>query len=194
MSRWPARSPTCSSHRSRPCTATSTPAPRRFTSSTSATRYSSRSPTRPTPTWTRSSGRRACKFTWARASRRSARPRAVLGRHDDRDALRYLGWRIKAAPVAADGGIAQGRGGRVDVEPDLTLAGHAGVYVIGDIANIPDGQRRAAAVGLGRDAERHLGGQEHPGRLGGQAAHAVCLPRQGDHGDDRSGCRDRRSR
>ncbi len=45
---------------------------------------------------------------------------------------------IKAAPVAADGGIAQGRGGRVDVEPDLTLAGHEGVYVIGDIANIPD--------------------------------------------------------
>ncbi len=46
---------------------------------------------------------------------------------------------IKAAAVAADGGLAQGRGGRVDVEPDLTLAGHDGVYVIGDIANIPDG-------------------------------------------------------
>ncbi len=27
----------------------------------------------------------------------------------------------------------------MDVEPDLTLAGHDGVYVIGDIANIPDG-------------------------------------------------------
>ncbi|MGZ4170000.1 MAG: NAD(P)/FAD-dependent oxidoreductase [Solirubrobacteraceae bacterium] len=46
---------------------------------------------------------------------------------------------IKAAAVAADGGLAQGRGGRVDVEPDLTLAGHDGVYVIGDVANIPDG-------------------------------------------------------
>ena len=45
---------------------------------------------------------------------------------------------IKAAAVAADGGFAQGRGGRVDVEGDLTLAGHAGVYVIGDIANIPE--------------------------------------------------------
>ncbi|MFL5863566.1 MAG: NAD(P)/FAD-dependent oxidoreductase [Solirubrobacteraceae bacterium] len=45
---------------------------------------------------------------------------------------------IKAAPVAADGGLAHGRGGRVDVEPDLTLAGHEGVYVVGDIANIPD--------------------------------------------------------
>ena len=46
---------------------------------------------------------------------------------------------IKAAPIAADGGLAQGRGGRVDVQPDLTLAGHDGVYVIGDVANIPDG-------------------------------------------------------
>ena len=45
---------------------------------------------------------------------------------------------IKAAAVAADGGLAQGRGGRVDVQGDLTLAGHDGVYVIGDIANIPE--------------------------------------------------------
>jgi NADH dehydrogenase len=45
---------------------------------------------------------------------------------------------IMAAPVAADCGLAQGRGGRVDVQPDLTLAGAAGVYFAGDIANIPD--------------------------------------------------------
>jgi NADH dehydrogenase len=45
---------------------------------------------------------------------------------------------IKAAAVAAEGGLAQGRGGRVDVAGDLTLAGHEGVYVIGDIANIPE--------------------------------------------------------
>ena len=44
---------------------------------------------------------------------------------------------ITAAPVAADGGLAQGRGGRVDVQSDLTLAGSPGVYVVGDIANIP---------------------------------------------------------
>ena len=44
---------------------------------------------------------------------------------------------IMAAAVAADGGLAQGRGGRVDVNADLTLAGSPGVYVIGDIANIP---------------------------------------------------------
>ena len=44
---------------------------------------------------------------------------------------------IKAAPVAADCGPAQGRGGRIDVEPDLTLPGSPGVYAIGDVANIP---------------------------------------------------------
>jgi NADH dehydrogenase len=44
---------------------------------------------------------------------------------------------ITAAPLAGDGALAQGRGGRVDVEPDLTLPGSPGVYVIGDVANIP---------------------------------------------------------
>jgi NADH dehydrogenase len=44
---------------------------------------------------------------------------------------------IKAAPVAEDGGLALGRGGRVDVQADLTLADSPGVYVVGDIANIP---------------------------------------------------------
>jgi NADH dehydrogenase len=43
---------------------------------------------------------------------------------------------IMAAPVAANCGLAQGHGGRVDVQPDLTLAGRPGVYAVGDIANI----------------------------------------------------------
>jgi NADH dehydrogenase len=45
---------------------------------------------------------------------------------------------IKAAGAASDAGLAQGRGGRVDVQPDLTLPGNPDVYVIGDVANIPD--------------------------------------------------------
>jgi NADH dehydrogenase len=45
---------------------------------------------------------------------------------------------IKAAPVAEDCGLAQGRGGRVEVQADLTLTGSPGVYFVGDIANIPD--------------------------------------------------------
>ena len=49
---------------------------------------------------------------------------------------------ITGAAVAADSGIAQGRGGRVDVRDDLTIADHPGVYAVGDIANIsgPDGE------------------------------------------------------
>jgi NADH:ubiquinone reductase (H+-translocating) len=45
---------------------------------------------------------------------------------------------IKAAPVAQNCGMAEGRGGRIDVQPDLTIDGSPGVYAIGDVANIPD--------------------------------------------------------
>jgi NADH dehydrogenase len=47
-----------------------------------------------------------------------------------------------AAAPAGLSGIPQGRGGRIDVAPDLTVEGFPGVYVVGDIANIPgpDGQ------------------------------------------------------
>jgi NADH:quinone reductase (non-electrogenic) len=45
---------------------------------------------------------------------------------------------IKAAPLADDSGLEQGRGGRIDVRPDLTVEGHPGVFVVGDLANIPD--------------------------------------------------------
>jgi NADH dehydrogenase len=44
---------------------------------------------------------------------------------------------ITAASVAGKCNIDLGRGGRVDVQPDLMLAGRPGVYVVGDIANIP---------------------------------------------------------
>jgi NADH dehydrogenase len=44
---------------------------------------------------------------------------------------------IMAASVATSCGLTQGRGGRIDVNPDLTVPGTEGVYVVGDIANIP---------------------------------------------------------
>ncbi len=44
---------------------------------------------------------------------------------------------LKAAPVAATAGLTQGRGGRIGVTGDLTVDGSPGVYVVGDIANIP---------------------------------------------------------
>jgi len=49
---------------------------------------------------------------------------------------------IMAAPVAANCGLAEGRGGRVDVNPDLTLPGSDGVYVVGDISNIPGADKQ----------------------------------------------------
>jgi NADH dehydrogenase len=48
----------------------------------------------------------------------------------------WAGGLMANSPAAASG-IPQGRGGRIDAEPDLTVQGYPGVYVIGDIANIP---------------------------------------------------------
>ena len=45
---------------------------------------------------------------------------------------------LMAAPIAGAAGLPQGRGGRIDVQPDFTVEGFPGVLVIGDIANIPD--------------------------------------------------------
>jgi NADH dehydrogenase len=44
---------------------------------------------------------------------------------------------LMAAPIAGAAGLPQGRGGRIDVQPDFTVAGFPGLLVIGDIANIP---------------------------------------------------------
>jgi NADH dehydrogenase len=45
---------------------------------------------------------------------------------------------LKAASLAASAGLPQGDGGRIDVQPDLTVAGFPGVYVLGDLANTRD--------------------------------------------------------
>jgi NADH dehydrogenase len=42
-----------------------------------------------------------------------------------------------ASPLAAQAGLPQGRGGRVDVQPDLTVEDFPGLYVLGDLANVP---------------------------------------------------------
>ena len=48
---------------------------------------------------------------------------------------------LKAAPIAGSSGLTPGHGGRIDVQPDLSVAGFPGVYVAGDIANIPDAKQ-----------------------------------------------------
>src|SRR3954454_2666096 len=44
---------------------------------------------------------------------------------------------IMAPALAAASGLPRGRGGRIDVEADLTVDGAPGVYAVGDVANIP---------------------------------------------------------
>jgi NADH:ubiquinone reductase (H+-translocating) len=48
-----------------------------------------------------------------------------------------------ASAIAGNTGIGQGRGGRIDVSPDLSVPGHPHVFAIGDVANIPYGDERA---------------------------------------------------
>jgi NADH:ubiquinone reductase (H+-translocating) len=50
---------------------------------------------------------------------------------------------IQAAQLAGAVGMPQGRGGRIDVRPDLTVEGYPGVFVVGDLANIPGPDGRA---------------------------------------------------
>lgn len=45
---------------------------------------------------------------------------------------------LKAGGLIANSGLMQGKGGRIDVLPDLTAPNVTGVYVIGDAANITD--------------------------------------------------------
>jgi len=45
---------------------------------------------------------------------------------------------LKAGSLLGESGLPQGRGGRIDVRPDLTVEGFEGVYVLGDAANITD--------------------------------------------------------
>ena len=58
-----------------------------------------------------------------------------------------------ASPVAATGRLPQGRGGRIDVAADLSVPGFAGVWAIGDIANIPGADGKALPQ-LGSVAEQ----------------------------------------
>ena len=56
--------------------------------------------------------------------------------------------------VAQGAGPSLGRGGRLDVRPDLTVAGYPGVYAVGDVANIPSGEDGRALPQLGSVAQQ----------------------------------------
>jgi NADH dehydrogenase len=56
--------------------------------------------------------------------------------------LTVWGGGLKAAPLSARSGLTPGRGGRLNVQPDLTVEGFPQVYALGDFANIPSGDER----------------------------------------------------
>jgi NADH dehydrogenase len=69
---------------------------------------------------------------------------------------------LMAAPFACSAGLPQGGGGRIEVQPDLTVEDLPGVYALGDFANIPspDGtafpQLAAVALQAGRWAAKNI--------------------------------------
>jgi NADH dehydrogenase len=68
---------------------------------------------------------------------------------------------VQASPLAGVLDVPTGRGGRIDVAPDLSVPGRDGVWAIGDVANIPgrDGplpQLAAVAQQSGRHAARQI--------------------------------------
>lgn len=52
---------------------------------------------------------------------------------------------LKAAQLSANLGVQTGRGGRIDVQADLTVKGFEGVYALGDFANIAGADGKALA-------------------------------------------------
>ncbi|NUR47444.1 MAG: NAD(P)/FAD-dependent oxidoreductase [Hamadaea sp.] len=64
----------------------------------------------------------------------------------------------QAAAIAGASGLAQGRGGRIDVEPDLTVPGHPNVFAVGDVANIPFGDEVLPQLGSVAQQAGHWAG------------------------------------
>ena len=93
---------------------------------------------------------------------------------------------LMAAPVAGAAGLPQGRGGRIDVNPDFTVEGFPGRARDRRHREHPgQGRQDPPAARVGRAPERLRGGQDDPRRPRGQDGQAVLVPRQGDDGDDR---------
>ncbi|MEV6965110.1 NAD(P)/FAD-dependent oxidoreductase [Hamadaea sp. NPDC051192] len=65
----------------------------------------------------------------------------------------------QAAEIAGAAGLAQGRGGRIDVEPDLTVSGHPKVFALGDLANIPYGDEVLPQLGSVAQQAGHWAGE-----------------------------------
>jgi NADH:ubiquinone reductase (H+-translocating) len=93
--------------------------------------------------------------------------------------LTVWGGGLMAAPIGAKSGLPQGRGGRIDVQPDLTVEGFSEVYALGDFANITAGGDEALPQ-LGSVAQQS-GGWAAKNILAG----AEGKPRQSFHYHDK---------
>ena len=103
-------------------------------------RCSGSSPARPT-TYALDKLTEARSRRQARGRRHRRPPRSGRVRRRDHDPGPHRGvgrWGVGLGR-RADTGPVLGRGGRIDVRPDLTVEGYPGVYAVGDVANIPSG-------------------------------------------------------
>jgi NADH:ubiquinone reductase (H+-translocating) len=64
---------------------------------------------------------------------------------------------LKASPLAESLAVKPGKGGRIDVQPDLQVAGFPGVYALGDFANIGgnDGTTLPQLASVAQQSGRH---------------------------------------
>ncbi len=64
---------------------------------------------------------------------------------------------LKASALSNALGIKAGRGGRVDIQPDLSVAGSSGVYALGDFANFKseNGEALPQLASVAQQAGRH---------------------------------------
>ncbi|QCB97873.1 NAD(P)/FAD-dependent oxidoreductase [Arthrobacter sp. PAMC25564] len=76
---------------------------------------------------------------------------------------------LKAGEFIAGSGLAQGRGGRIDVRPDLTAPDVEGVYVLGDAANMTDstGAKLPQLGSVAQQAGKWAAGNIHADLTGG---------------------------
>jgi NADH:ubiquinone reductase (H+-translocating) len=67
---------------------------------------------------------------------------------------------VKVDDQVADWGLPQGRGGRIQVEPDMCVVGHPEIFAVGDVAASVDGplpQLAQPAIQGGRHAAVQIG-------------------------------------
>ena len=64
---------------------------------------------------------------------------------------------LKASKLSGSLGVKPGHGGRIDVQPDLTVANYPGVYALGDFANFKDaaGKPLPQLASVAQQAGRH---------------------------------------